>query len=761
MQREGDGAETDRSEAPRGLSRRKFLAQTAGAAAATLAYNPLTTLAQSNRTPANAKSPLLAKLRVDASRSINAFDPDKSLGSSMDDLSIEVVQKIYTPEMVQQWLSAGWGPITYRNHTELSIEAWHWNPNGKWSDPANQRGYFVGDREPAAEPIHDSFAYPLPHRGTTADGGASSGFSRLTDGDPATFWKSNPYLTQHFTGEDDAQHPQWIILDMQTPQQINALRIDWCEPSARVYEIQYWTGVDPMNWEAQYDPAEGLGVAQQADGRWNRFPNGAVTDGKGGTATIKLADDPITTRWIRVVMTQSSNKPGPHGSDDIRHRVGYAIYQVYAGTLLEDGTFVDLIQHMPDGNQTPTYCSSTDPYHSASDLSKRGDQTGMDLFFTSGITNHLPAMIPVAVLFSTPEDAANQIAYLKKRGYPVGWVEMGEECDGQFILPEDYAALYIQFADAIHKLVPEAKLGGPVFQGVNQDVSVWPDAQNRTSWFGRFLDYLKSHNHIQDLSFVSFEHYPFDPCAVNWSDLYREPEVTRSCLEAFRNDGLPADVPLMNTESALTYDLSLYMTDIFSALWLADSVASFFYHGGSAYYHSPIQAEPLRPGCHGGWATYGNYVADSSLQIHQFTAQYHVGRLINREWVTHGSGVHRLFGVEGTIADPAGHALVTSYAVHRPDGNWSLLLINKDQFNPHSIEVAFEDAAGTGYFEGQVDMITFGADQYVWHSDGAKSHADPDNPPRTTTVEAGKGTVIVLPKSSVTVLRGRVQGLSA
>ncbi|HEY6467600.1 MAG TPA: hypothetical protein VIY69_16480, partial [Candidatus Acidoferrales bacterium] len=166
-------------------------------------------------------------------------------------------------------------------------------------------------------------------------------------------------------------------------------------------------------------------------------------------------------------------------------------------------------------------------------------------------------------------------------------------------------------------------------------------------------------------------------------------------------------------------------------------------------------------GCHGGWATYGNYVADSNLQIQQFTAQYHVGRMINKEWVTHGSGVHHLFGVEGTIPDPAGHALVTSYGVRRPDGNWSLLLINKDQFNPHSVQVSFEDSAGTGYFDGHIDMITFGAEQYVWRSDGAKSHADPDDRPHTATISAGKGTAIVLPKSSVTVLRGKVQGLSA
>ena len=743
---------------PRGISRRKFLGQTAGVAALSIvARRGAPAFAQDGSPTA---SPVTL-LRVDASKAVNSFDPDKSLGSSMDELSVPVIEKTYTPEMVRQWLSAGWGPITYRNHTELGIEAWHWNSNGKWSDAANQRGYFVGDAEPAGL-IHDSFGYPLPHRGTTSDGGAGSGFGRLTDGDPSTFWKSNPYLTKEFTGEDDALHPQWIILDMFTEQQINALRIDWCEPSAREYEVQYWTGVDPMNWEAQYSPELGLGVSQQASGRWNSFPNGRIRDGKGGTATIRLADQPVSARWIRVVMTQSSNQPGPHGTGDVRHRVGYAIYQIYAGVLLDDGSFIDLVRHSPDSTQTPTYCSSTDPYHSATDLNNVRDQTGMDLFFTSGITNNLPAMIPVAVLFSTPEDAAHQIAYLKKRGYPLAWVEMGEECDGQYMMPEDYAALFIQFADAIHKLVPEAKLGGPVFQGINQDISVWPDAENRTSWFGRFLDYLKSHNHLDDLAFVSFEHYPFNPCSVTWSDLYREPDVTRNCLDSFRQDGLPENVPLMNTESALTYALSNYMTDIFSALWLADSVGSFFLYGGSAYYHSPIQAEPLRPGCHGGWATYGNYVADRDLQIHQFTASYHTGRMINNEWVTHRGGMHHLFRVGGTVHDPAGHALVTAYAVRRPDGQWALLLVNKDRSNPHDIQIAFEGGSGRpASFDGQVDMVTFGSEQYVWHSAGAQSHAEPDNPPIASKIEWRDGGKVTLPKCSVTVLRGKVQGLDA
>ena len=117
-------------------------------------------------------------------------------------------------------------------------------------------------------------------------------------------------------------------------------------------------------------------------------------------------------------------------------------------------------------------------------------------------------MIPVSMLYGTPEDSANQIAYLKTRGYPISYIEMGEEPDGQFMLPEDYGALYLQWAAALHKVDPDLKLGGPIFEGVNEDILVWPDAQGRSSWLGRFIAYFKTHNRLQDLAFMSFEHYP-------------------------------------------------------------------------------------------------------------------------------------------------------------------------------------------------------------------------------------------------------------
>jgi len=482
-----------------------------------------------------------------------------------------------------------------------------------------------------------------------------------------------------------------------------------------------------------------------------------VQDGKGGTVLLKLSSLPVRTRYLRVWMTESSNACDTHGSNDPRNCAGYAMNEIYAGNFTAAGEFVDLIVHAPGQNQTPTFVSSMDPWHTAADIDQRRDQTGFDLFFTSGITNHLPAMIPVSLLYGTPEDAAAELAYLEKRGYPISYVEIGEEPDGKKAMPEDYGALYLQWADGLHRLDPKLKLGGPIFEGVNDDIKVWPDPRGRTSWMGRFVDYLKERGRLNDLAFVSFEHYPFPPCEVTWSDLYREPELVRHILQVWRDDGVPQNVPLMITESNLSWALTEPMADLFAPLWLADNAGSFLASGGSAFYHSPIQPEPLHSGCH-GWSTYGNFVANEKLEVSQHTSQYFASRMINVEWVKHGAGMHQLSPAVADVTDDAGHTLITAYAAKRPDGEWSLMLINKDPSNAHVVRIEFDDASGTPprYFAGAVAMVTFGAEQYVWHPEGAKSHADPDGPPATVSMNVKSSAGFALPKASVTVLRGKL-----
>jgi hypothetical protein len=684
-------------------------------------------------------------IRVDTSAGkAIPFDPDKSLGSSLDILPAKHFEKVFSPETIKQSLSAGWGPITYRQNTELSIGAWHWNPSGSWSDREHKGGYFTGSVDPADE-IRMSYGYPLPHRGNTRNGGASHGYSRLTDGDAKTYWKSNPYLTSKFTGESDALHPGWIVVDFGTPQQIDAIRIAWAEPYATKFLVQYWSGGDnPMD-----RPLAGV---------WNTFPLGEISNGTGGSAILRVAAQSVRARFLRVLMTESSNTCDSHGSADPRNCVGYAAFEISAGNFSSDGKFIDLVKHVAGENQTATLVSSIDPWHSETDRNVNSVQAGLDIFFKSGYTNRLPAMIPVSMLYGTPDDSAAELAYLRKRSYPISYVEMGEEPDGQYMIPEDYAALYLQWATALHKVDPALKLGGPVFEGVNEDIKVWPDANGKTSWLGRFVDYLKSRNRLDDLSFVSFEHYPISPCDINWSDLYREPELTRNILRAWREDGVPENIPLMNTESNLSWELTEPMQDVLAALWLADSVGSFLQFGGTraVYYHSPIQPEPLHSGCR-GYSTYGNFVADEDLNIKQYASQYFASRMINLDWVQHGKGVHQLYSVVSDVTDDAGNTLVTAYAVTRPDGEWSLLLINKDATNAHAIRIEFADDKAARHFDGKISVTAFGAEQYLWHPAGAQSHADPDGPPAVSSVDARADTQFTLPRASVTVLRGNLR----
>src|SRR4029077_15040565 len=213
------------------------------------------------------------------------FDPDLALGTSMDILQQSQVETVYSAPILKESLSAGWGPISYRQNTELTVAAWHWNPNGTWSDAAQQSGYFTGSAEPK-EFLRHSFGYPLPHRGNTRGDDSNDKYSRLTDGDPASYWKSNPYLTKKFTNEDDALHPQWIVIDFDTPQDISAIRIAWANPYARKYVVQFWVGENALD--------------KQGGGLWSAFPSGDVPDGQGGNVLLKLSSLPVKTRYLRI-----------------------------------------------------------------------------------------------------------------------------------------------------------------------------------------------------------------------------------------------------------------------------------------------------------------------------------------------------------------------------------------------------------------------------------------------------------------------------
>ncbi len=697
-------------------------------------------------------------VRIDTVTPINTINPRDSVGAGVDRIPVEAIDRDLTKRALAPVLQSGWQPVTYRQNTDLAVEAWHWNPEGTWSDPSG-KGYFTGSATSTGF-IRHSFGYALPHRGVTRnDGTGNIGFSRITDGDESTYWKSNPYLTSRYTGEDDALHPQWVILDLSREELVDTLRISWAEPYATEYVVQYWTGVDPLHFPTR--------------GAWVTLPDGVITGGHGGVATHTLSELPVRLRYLRIWMTKASNTCDTHGSADPRNCVGYAIKELYLGTTSKDGAFHDLLRHTPDQEQTATFCSSIDPWHTPdSAVNTKEAQVGFDLFFQSGVTRGLPAMMPIAMLYDTPDDAAAEVRYLENHKYPVSYIEMGEESDGQYMLPEDYAALYLQYATALRRVDADLKLGGPSFQGVNEDVEVWPDAQGRTSWLGRFLLYLHQHSRMQDLQFFSFEHYPYDPCHITWASLYDEPELIRHIVEVWHADGLPASLPFFITESNLSSSTSETYEDIFSGLWLADYIGSFLSNGGSGVYYFHYLPLQLEHGCNDSAGTFGMFTVHPDYSIKQPLAQFFASQLINQEWLQ-ADGANQVFPASSDVSDGAGHALVTAYAVKRSDGQWSVMLINKDQENSHDVRIDFAGASASHtQFHGPVEESLFGRAQYHWDPpqrdfnahlpealNGTQEmyhggEANPDGPIVRKGIPGDSN--FELPAASVVVLRGRL-----
>src|SRR5207253_343749 len=385
------------------------------------------------------EKPFAVSAVVIADHPVNQCVPTKALGAGVDGHERDECARMFTDKNIAEMRSAGFGPLTYRLRTELAGEVWHWNPRGTWSDPVRQCGYWTSD-DSSVDPIKISYGYCLPRRGNTIDQANDDGYSRITDGDEDSFWKSNPYLDSYFTGQSDDAHPQWIVIDLGATKPVNAIRIHWGTPYAEQYRVESWTGNDPMH------------LHSGRKDEWRLFPKGEVNHGSGGDEYVRLSGEARSVRFLRILMSQSSRRTG-QPSNDIRDRLGFAIREINAGRIDGNGRFHDYVRHMPNRHkQTVIYVSSTDPWHRAEDIDYEIEQPGLDFILTSELSNHLPVLVPVGVLYDTPENATAEHKDLLQRQYSLEGIELGEEPDGQWTLPEDYAALYAAVAHRLSGL---------------------------------------------------------------------------------------------------------------------------------------------------------------------------------------------------------------------------------------------------------------------------------------------------------------------
>jgi hypothetical protein len=681
---------------------------------------------------------------VDAERPVNRCLPAETLGAGVDGHERGECARMLSDKSIAEMLSAGLGPLTYRLRTELAGEVWHWNPRGTWSDAPHQCGYWTSD-DAAASPIELSYGYRLPRRGNTIDQANDDNYSRIDDGDENSFWKSNPYLDSSFTGDPEQAHSQWVVVDLGATKPVNLIRIHWGAPYARQYQIEYWKGNDPMHLHIDR-PDE-----------WRVFSKGKFSHGVGGDESVRVDDRPISVRFLRIVMNRSS-RTTINPSRDIRDRLGFAIREIEVGTVDKRGHFHDEVRHVPDRHkQTIIYVSSTDPWHRATDIDERIEQPGLDFVLKGKLTNQMPVLVPVGVLYDTPDNAAAEIKYLLRRGYPMEGVELGEEPDGQWVSPEDYAALYAQAASRLRPLDARLKLGGPSLQNFQFHLLTWQDTSGNRSWMNRFLAYIRAKG--CPFEFFSFEYYPFDDvCADAAAQLLQVPARLAGMMSNLREDGVPSNIPWFMTEYGYSVFAGRPEVDMEGALFNADAVGSFLTLGGSRAYLYGYEPNYLVDELKCSWGNLMMLQLNTKSERANRLASYYGAQLVAREWMQPANEAHEIYRVQVKGNGPAFPAAVSVYAVRRPDNQWALLAINKDPERSAQLDVRFKlsETRRPVTFVGNVDSFQFCRQQYIWRDDGENGHPLRSEPPAHSLRSAS--AAYELPPYSLTVLRGKLPG---
>lgn len=678
-------------------------------------------------------------ITVDASAPVAAFRTDRALGAGVDGHGQGETAQIYTRANIRRMLGAGLRPLSYRLRTELGVEAWHWNPRGAWSDPRHQRGYWTSS--PAlGPPILVSHGYRLPRRGNTVDQANDNGYSRLDDGDPRTFWKSNPYL--------GSAGPQWILVDLGRRRAVDAVGIDWASPWARRVRVQWWTGTNAI-----------VSIApERRPGHWVAFGSGTFA-GHAGAQARRIAGRPVLARFVRIVLTRGSGT-APPGSIDWRDRAGYAVREIHVGRW-RHGRVADMVRHAPSNRrQTVIYTSSTDPWHRASDLDRGTEQPGLDRVLRSALAGGRPALVPAPVLYGTPADAVAELRYLRARRYPLAGVELGEEPDGQLMGPADYAALYARFAGALRSADRRIALGGPGYQTSIPDWVAWPDRHGSRSWTGQFVAGLRARHRLRDLSFFSFEWYPFDNvCGRADQQLADAPGWLASIVRRQRQDGLPRRVPMIISEYGYSAFAGEPEVSMPGALLGAEIPAQFLTLGGRTAYLYGYEPDVLiQEGSHCN--TWGNLIllqSDDSHHVIRPVATYYAAQLVSRRWAQAGHGRHVVFRASSDQLDALGRPLVRAYAVRRPDGRLAVLIINADQSQTRTVRLRIVGPGGRELrLAPPADLFQLSGAQYRWHAHGPRGFAWPDRPPAHVALTAGAGDALQLPPYSISVVRARL-----
>ncbi len=184
-------------------------------------------------------------------------------------------------------------------------------------------------------------------------------------------------------------------------------------------------------------------------------------------------------------------------------------------------------------------------------------------------------------------------------------------------------------------------------------------------------------------------------------------------MKTWRADGVPRATPLLITETNYSANTTEHFQDISGALWFADFAGSFMSAGGSSLYLYEYEPDPLfdYSHCPVGWGSWGMWNATTHYTVKQPTSQYFAAQMLTQQWSDPVDQPHALYPATTDVVDGKHREIVTAYALERPDGQWAVMLVNKDPSHAYAVQVDFDTPERNGilFRLGQRDHPVTGA----------------------------------------------------
>ncbi len=641
-----------------------------------------------------ASSQIAASVTVNAGTTVTSFVPIHIFGNNMaywasDTAYTAVASKIQAA-----------GNYFLRYPGGSSSDDYHWNSTGSY----NANKYWV----PSGTTYTAGFQGCEVYRGTTS---TSYGFpSNIDDGNAATTWMSNI--------DTDFPNHQWVYMDLGAKNTaVNAVSILWGNPYATSFEVQY-------------DNNNATPYTSNTESIWTTTSTGIVV-GTGGTQVVNFTS--VSTRYIRVLMTASSNGAGG----------AYAIDELY----VFNGAAQVSKNSPTEANQSPMIASSTDPASGNSSGSCTGynpnyyqtTPTGSTDFNTymTMLNSMSPKGIPlitVNVGTGTASEAASWVHYANAvQHYGITYWQIGNETNGNWetggpMNANDYGRRFIEYynamqAEASSDGVP-ISIVGPVSGSPNGN----SNAYDGNSYVQDFLLRLfndSGGNATSDLGGLDYHWYPgvntFPADFSTVSQLANFPVTLGGWLNAV---GLSlTSIPIIMSEYNCNAGTPNATVQEANGLWLANWLGTFITGFGTTGFSNLWDV--INGGNDHTTTTGGDLGYLDNSSPYQQHATYWAMQMMATDWAIQGdSSTHQLVNTGSSAATLA------TFSDYRPDGVLSLMVINQDPANSYATTINLN-----GYVPGTTASLwTFNTTNYVWQTTTTPYNANPDTAPVSTLI---------------------------